>query len=160
MKTSEIITAIIAAYGAIVSTIAVGRQLLSDRVKVKLTINRNMQVVGDPLRGGLTYTMIRCINVGRRPVTITSLGAIRLYPHLNFVAMDSLPQLPSQITEGQYITSMIDQAGLDFMFIDYWAAWDSHGGIHKKRAASLFKHWKSEFQLKRSFRRQRPSRNS
>ena len=152
MKRSEIITAIIAVYGAVLSTIAIVRQLISDRVKVKLTVSRNMEMVGDPRYGGMTLTILEATNVGRRPVTITKFGAIRLYPNKNFAAFDSQPQLPCEITESKYITSIWDQADIDFSTIDYWGAWDSDGRVHKLQEASWFSHWKSTFQLKWSFR--------
>jgi hypothetical protein len=47
MKPSEIITTVIAVYGAVLSTIAILRQFFTDKVKVKMTVSRNMQIVGD-----------------------------------------------------------------------------------------------------------------
>jgi len=155
MKRSDIITTIIAIYGAVLSTIAIVSQLLSDRVKVKLTVSRNMQMVDDHRYRGMTLTIVRVTNIGRRPVTITTFGAIRLYPNTNFVTVDSQPQLPCEITEGKYIQSIWDQADMDFSTIDYWAAWDSHGRVHKLQEASRFNHWKSVFQLERSFRKKK-----
>jgi hypothetical protein len=149
MKVPAIITTILAVYGAVLSTIAIVRQVLSDRVKVKLTVGKNMEMVGDPLYHGMTLTILTVTNVGRRPVTIKTFGAIRLQPNTNFVAIDSRPQLPCEITEGKYITSIWDQTGIDFSTIDYWAAWDSHGRVHKLQEASWFKHWKSKFRGKR-----------
>ena len=101
----------------------------------------------------MTLTMFQVTNAGRRPVTITSFGAIRLHPNTNFAGLDSQPQLPCEITEGKYITSYWDQADLDFSTIDYWAAWDSHGRVYKLQQASWFKHWKSAIQLRWSFRK-------
>ena len=42
MTTAETITVIIATYGAILSTIAIAWQITGDRVKVKLTVQRNI----------------------------------------------------------------------------------------------------------------------
>ena len=153
MSGSAIITTIIAVYGAVLSTIAIVRQLVSDRIKVKVRVSRNMQIVGDPRYHGKTLTIFQVTNVGHRPVTITSFGAIRLYPNTHFAGIDSEPQLPCEITEGKYIISKWDQADIDFSVIDYWAAWDSHGRLHKLQEASWFKHWKSNFEFKRSFRK-------
>jgi hypothetical protein len=153
MTRSEISTLIIAGYGAVVSTFAVVRQFFSDRVKVRLTIKRNMEMINDFRYAGLTLTIFEVINVGRRPVTITTFGAMRLYPNTHFAAVDSRPPLPCEITEGKYITSIWDQVGIDFSTIDYWAAWDSHGRAHKLQEASWFKHWKSKIQYKWSFRK-------
>ena len=155
MKMSEIITVIIAVYGAVLSTIAIWRQFLSERAKVKITVSRNMQIVGDPRYHGMTLTVLQVTNVGRRPVTIRSFGAIGLYPNKSIVAIDTQPQLPFEITEGKFITSSWDQADLDFSTIDYWAAWDSHGRVYKVREASWVKHMRSTIQLKRSFRKKR-----
>src|ERR1700722_4907497 len=110
MKMSEIITVIIAVYGAVLSTIAIWRQFLSERAKVKITVSRNMQIVGDPRYHGMTLTVLQVTNVGRRPVTIRSFGAIGLYPNKSIVAIDTQPQLPFEITEGKFITSSWDQA--------------------------------------------------
>lgn len=163
MKKAEIVTAIIAIYGAVLSTITILRQVLSDRAKIRITVNRNMQMVGHPRYAGMTLTIVRVTNVSRRPVTITTFGAIRLHPNTNFVAVDSQPQMPSEITEGKYIESYWDQADLDFSTIDYWAAWDSHGRIYKRQEASRFRHWKSVRQQKREWRkrgnRREPERN-
>lgn len=43
MRKSEIITAAIAIYGAVLSTVALIRQWKSDRAKVMITVQRNMQ---------------------------------------------------------------------------------------------------------------------
>ena len=157
MKKSEIITAIIAIYGAVLSTIAILRQFFADRVKIKLAVDRNMKIVADPRYTGKTLTRIQVTNIGRRPVTITSFGAIGLYPHLSLAVYDSQPQLPYEISEGQYITSFWEQeqAGLNFATIDYWAAWDSHGRVFKLREASWFKHLRSTIRLKRAFRKKK-----
>ncbi len=147
MKKSEIITAIIAVYGAILSTIAILWQYFSDRVKVKVQARKNMEIVGDPRYQGMTLTVITVTNVGHRPVTITTFGAIQLFPHLTgFVAVDTTPALPCEITEGKFINSYWDQADIDFSKIDYWAAWDSAGRVHMVREASRFRHWKSDIQ--------------
>jgi hypothetical protein len=154
----EILTTIIAVYGAVLSTIAIVRQLVSDRAKIKLTVRRNQQIMGDPRYGEQILVMFRVTNVGRRPVTITTFGAIGLYPQKNLVTVDSQPQLPHEISEGQYITSFWPQAGLDFSTIDYWAAWDSHDRVYKLKQASWFRHMKSNFQLTRSFRKDRKAK--
>lgn len=146
MQRSEIITILIAVYGAVLSTIAILRQFFADRLKVKLTVSRNMQMVGDPRYNGMTLVLLQVTNIGRRPVTITTFGAIRLYPNTNFVAVDTRPPLPCEITEGKFITSIWDQQGVDFSTIDYWAVWDSHGRVYKLKEASWFKHMKSKVQ--------------
>ena len=51
--------------------------------------------------------------------------------------------------------SIWDQQGVDFSTIDYWAVWDSHDRIYKIREASWFKHMKSTFERRRSFRKKK-----
>jgi hypothetical protein len=155
MKTSEIVTTVIAIYGAALSTIAIIKQLKSDRVKVKLTVRKNREMVGWPKYQGLTLTEVKITNVGHRPVTIVSFGAIGLYPHPSLAGIDSQPQLPCEIREGQFISSFWDQSGLDFSKIDYWGVFDSYDHTYKLREASRFKHWKSVFQQRRAFRKNR-----
>jgi hypothetical protein len=155
MKTSEIVTIAIAIYGAVLSTIAIIRQLKTDRVKVKLTVRKNREMVDSPKCQGLTLTEVKITNFGHRPVTIVSFGAIGLYPHPSLAGIDSQPQLPREIREGQSISSFWDQAGLDFSKIDYWAVWDSYDHVYKVPEASRFRHWKSVLQQKRAFRKSR-----
>jgi hypothetical protein len=120
-----------------------------------------MQVVGDPKYKGVTLTRIQVVNLGRRPVTITTMGAIALHPNRkDLVAIDTNPTLPCELSEGKYVTSLWPQSDLDFSRIDYWAAWDSKGNIHKLREASLLKHWKSEFGWRRELRRKRAASSS
>lgn len=153
VKTSEMVTAIVAIYGAVISTVAIARQLLSERVRVRYTVKKNRQMVGDPRYSGATLTELTVTNAGLRPVTITTFGAVGLYPHPSLVATDTHPQLPFEITEGRYITAFWPQSGLDFSTIDYWAAWDSHGRVHRLREASLLRHLKSVLQAKLSLRK-------
>jgi hypothetical protein len=153
MKKSEIITAIIAIYGAVLSTIAIVRQWRTDRAKIKFTVRRNMQIFGDPKYRDVTLTVLTVTNVGRRPVTVTTFGAIGLYPYKSMVAVETQPSLPWEITEGQYITSNWPQYDIDFSTIDYWSAHDSHGREYILREASRFRHWKSVRQQKREWRK-------
>jgi hypothetical protein len=161
MKLSGILTTIIAFYGALLSTAVALRQWRTDRAKVRITVQRNMEMVGHPQYAGITLTVIKATNVGRRPVTITSLGALPLFPkNTGMVAVDTHPQLPHEITDGQYIESYWDQARIDLSTIDCWVAWDSHGRQHKFRVVSRYKHWKSERQRKREWKKNRKVRSA
>jgi hypothetical protein len=153
MKKSEIITLIVAVYGAGLATVSALRQWWIDRAKVKLVVNRNMQIYRDPRYEGKTLTVITITNTGHRPVTIRSFGASGLHPHKSLAGMESVPQLPVEIGEGQFITSNWEQDGLDFSKIDHWYANDSHGRVYKLREASRFEHWKSVRRWKRDWRK-------
>lgn len=160
MNKSQIITAVIAVYGAVLSTVTMVRQYLSDQVKIKFTVSKNMQMVGDPRYRGMTLTVLTVTNVGKRPVTIRMFGTVPLHPHLGLVAIDTTPQLPCELTEGKFVTSNWPQDGIDFSTIDYWAAWDSHGNVHKLREASRWKHWKSVRQQRREWRKNRAKKKA
>ena len=155
MISAPSVTTLIAIYGAVLSTIAILRQVMGDKIKVNLKVQKGMEIVGDPLYQGLTLTILTVTNMGKRPVTITTFGAIRLHPHKNFVAIDSRPKLPCEITEGKYITSFWDQEGIDFSTIDYSVASDSRGKSYKAQEASRFKHLKSVLQQKRASRKKK-----
>jgi hypothetical protein len=148
-------TTIIAVYGAVLSTIAIVRQIIADKVKVSLKVQKGMEMVGDPRYHGMTLTILTVTNIGKRPVTIKMFGAIRLHPNTHFVAVDSRPQLPCEITEGKFVTSIWDQSDIDFPTIDYWAAWDTRDKVYKCQEASRFKHWKSLLQQKVAFRKKK-----
>jgi hypothetical protein len=90
MKSPEIITTCLAIYGAVLSTVAIVKQLVTDRVKVKLTVKRDMEMVGDPRYAGMSLTIMDVTNAGRRPVTIVGVGASRLYPNKHSVATDTV----------------------------------------------------------------------
>src|SRR5579863_347786 len=106
----------LAAYGAVLSTITAAAQITAhyrDRAKIKFRVQTNMETMGDPTTDGRTFTVVYISNAGRRPVTITSVGAYRLYPRLPFVVPHTRPQIPHELTEGKQLMVMIDQADLD-----------------------------------------------
>ncbi|MGA3081721.1 MAG: hypothetical protein ABSD44_10110 [Terracidiphilus sp.] len=142
----EKVTAIIAVYGAVLSTVAVAKQLISERVSIKITALRDMMTHGDPRHDGTTLIILRVTNKGRRPVTITHTGARSLYPGESFMCGDNEPLLAHEIKEGECITSYMNQSDTDITTIDFWQAIDSTGRVYKLREASWLKHWKSVLQ--------------
>jgi hypothetical protein len=78
MRATEIVTAAIAAYGAVLSTFNLVRQVVSGRVNVKLTVQKDMQLIGDEGSDSDTVVLMTATNVGSRPVTIRNMGAVRL----------------------------------------------------------------------------------
>lgn len=178
MTTSQIITLVVAVYGAVLATVTATVTYLRDRVKVKLDIRKNLQQIAGAVKighaivaaphyqiwresnfvsqakppgesGGTTGILVRVTNVGRRPVTITTIGAAGLYPNSDLLSPNAQPPLPCDITEGKYIDSFLDQNDINFATIDYWYALDSYGREYKTREASLLKHWKSKRQRQR-----------
>jgi|SRR5579859_1336738 len=115
--TTNFPTLIVAIYAAVVSTVTGTIQFLNyrrDKEKIKVTAQRDMQIYGDPRFDGMTLTMVRVANAGRRPVTITSVGAACLFPNPHWVFVDTNPQLPLELTEGKYLTAQVNQDGLDW----------------------------------------------
>jgi hypothetical protein len=119
----------VALYAAVVSTITGSVQLwhfFRDRARIKLTVQRNMEIIGGPIhRKGLT--IIRVSNRGRRPVTITSVGAQRIFPDTHIVIPECTPQLPYELTEGKSLMAIIPPCDLDFSRIALWEAFDAVG---------------------------------
>jgi hypothetical protein len=96
---------------------------------------------------------ITVTNVGRRTVTITSIGARLLYPNDHFIVVDTSPVLPCELTEGKYITSLLPQTEIDVAHIYQWTAWDSTGKMHKLNTAPWLTRKYSEWQTRRDFKK-------
>jgi hypothetical protein len=125
---------VIAFYGAILATITATIQIknyLRDKVRVRLSVQRDMGVFGDPDCEHMTFVMVHVANAGRRPVTITGVGAFCLYPAQCGAFLDVMPRPPCELTEGQYLLTKINQEGLEFSTIEYWYATDALGRSHK-----------------------------
>jgi hypothetical protein len=152
MKPTEILTAVVAAYGAALSTFSVFRQANSERVKILVTCSRDMQLHGDDRYADMTLVVLKAVNIGRRPVTIVGSGAKCLYPAEHFMGRDNRPTMPCEIKEGGSVMTTLDQAGIDFAEIDYWQFWDEAGRSYRLREASRFQHWKSSYRRWRSGR--------
>ena len=133
-----------------------------ERARVKVTVQHDMEVVGHPNPGyaNMTLTIVRAANSGRRPVTITSIGAYRLYPRKALVAADTNPVLPHELTEGKYVTAMIEQRGLDLESIESWHAWDAVGRQYSLNVAPWHKRWYSRYMRRKSMKKPEPKANS
>jgi len=155
---TNIPTLVVAIYAALVSTVIGIVQLLNflrDRDKIKVTVRRDMRIFNDPRYENMTLTILRVANAGRRPVTITSVGAECLFPNDHWVCTDTNPALPHEIDEGQYLLAQIDQTGLNFSIIQSWFAHDALGRTHRLDVAPWYKRWVSTFRLKRKAKEQR-----
>ncbi len=96
-----------------------------------------MQLCNDPRYNGMTLTILMAANIGRRPVTITGMGARRLFPGKAFVATDISPPLPFELTEGKLVCALIDEAGLDAGTLEAFEAWDAAGRTFRRCVAPL-----------------------
>jgi hypothetical protein len=145
---------VVAAYAAVLSTLTATAQIvqfLRDRADVKIRVRRNMVTVGDLFRDGQKFTLVQVINSGRRPITITMVGAQRLYPLDPFVLADCNPQLPIELTEGKSLSAFMADAGIDYETIDAWEAYDTLGRSYKLPVASWNDRVVSRWRWRRSF---------
>jgi hypothetical protein len=108
-----------------------------------------MEMVNHPLYEGKMLTVMYVINGGRRPVTITGVGAHRLFPHNPFVIMDSQPRCPVELTEGKQLTAFIDQNDGDFLNMESWEAYTSTGKTYRLAIVPWYRRWWNQ----RKFRR-------
>jgi hypothetical protein len=137
---------VLALYGAILSTVTATAQIMAhyrDRANIKIRVQPNMETMGDPRTDGMTFTIVSVSNAGRRPVTITTIGAYRLFPRLAFIAPDCRPQCPHELTEGKQMMAMIEQSELDHSVIEYWLASDATGREYRLNIALWHKRWVS-----------------
>ncbi len=127
----------VAWYAAIVSTLSSTIQFanyLRDRVHIKIKVQRNMETVNDPVHEGMHLTMVTVTNGGRRPVTITNVGLMYLY-NRGAIFTDNIPHIPCELTEGKYVTTLVDQVGLRFDEIRYFVAYDAVGREYRSHFA-------------------------
>jgi hypothetical protein len=119
---------VVALYAAVVSTLTGMVQISNyfrDRANIRVTVQHQMEIYGDPHYKDKTLTIVNVINRGRRPVTITTVGAYRVHPHDNFILTDCSPALPHELTEGKSLVGILASIDMDFSTIDYWHASDA-----------------------------------
>jgi hypothetical protein len=120
----------LAVYATVVSTITAVAQIwyyYLDRRNIKVVVRHNMQIYGDPRYAGVTLTTVRVGNAGRRPVTITSVGAIRDVPNTSFSFQDMTPQVPVELTEGKYLVAVVPLTPQQIDEIQWYYAGDALG---------------------------------
>jgi hypothetical protein len=93
-----------------------------------------METMGDPRRNGMTLTMVTVANTGRRPVTITNIGMMYLQS-AGAVLPDTRPSIPCELTEGKYVTALVDENAMSFEKIRSFEAYDSAGRTFRKNFA-------------------------
>jgi hypothetical protein len=97
----------VAIYAALVASVTGLVQVFNyrrDRAQIVLTVGHDMVIATTLMREGLT--IVNVMNRGRRPVTITTVGAWRLHPHKPFVIPETHPDLPYELKEGQKLGSI------------------------------------------------------
>ena len=142
----------IAIYGAVLSTITAAVQIIThfrDRAHLRIRVQHNMEMIGDPRYASMTLTIMYVVNAGRRPVTITGVGAYRLSPHNPFVIPDTRPQCPCELTEGMQLTAIMGQSDLDLSLMESWEAYTSTGRTYRLNVIPWYRRWWNRHQLKK-----------
>jgi hypothetical protein len=157
VSTLQIITVAVAVYAAVVATITGMVQIFNyrrDRARIKVTVGHNTQIWGDARYMGKTLTIVKVLNEGRRPVTITTVGARRLYPNTHFVIVECQPSLPYELTEGKSLMAILPSDDMDdFSTIESWEAVDAVGRTYRLHIASWYSRAISHARLRREWRR-------
>jgi hypothetical protein len=146
---------VVALYAAIVATITGAVQIMNffrDRRKVNISVQRNMEMIGDPAATGITFTVVTVANAGRRPVTIANVGGYKLYPGKGFIASTCNPPVPRELTEGKHLMALFDQSELEFSDIESWETYDAVGHVYRLPVAPLHKRLISRMRRKWSWR--------
>jgi hypothetical protein len=148
---------VVAAYAAVVATATATVQFsnyLRDRARIKLRVQHNMQIIGGgPGVDATGLTMVYVMNSGRRPVTITTVGARRIYPHTHLVIPRCNPVLPHELTEGKSVIAMLPPCDLDFSTISCWEASDALGRNYRLHVAPWYARLSSHLKQRREWRR-------
>jgi hypothetical protein len=141
----------LAIYGAVLSTITAAVQIIThfrDRAHLRIRVQHNMEIIGDPRYANMTLTIMYVVNAGRRSVTITGVGAYRLSPHNPFVIPDTRPQCPCELTEGKQLTAMVDQRDLDLSLMESWEAYTSTGRTYRLSVIPWYRRWRNRRQIR------------
>ena len=132
----SIISLCLAIYAAILATITAAIQLMNflrDRRKIKISTRREMEyfeIDGVEAMGEMR-TVVIVANAGRRPVTITAVGARRLFPKGGFVNFVCNPRVPVELTEGKSLSALADEEQIDLTEIEAWEAHDAVGNPYQ-----------------------------
>lgn len=126
--TLTISASVVAWYAAIVSTVSSAIQFanfLRDRPHVKLKVQKDMKIFGDPRHPEeRIHTIVTAVNAGRRPLTIISIGLLYL-DNLGIAFLDTVPKLPTELTEGKHVQAYLNQGDLNFGKISHFYVGDA-----------------------------------
>jgi len=145
---------IVAIYAALISTVTGIVQVFNyrrDRSQIVLKVGHDMILTTTPMRKGLTIVSV--INMGRRPVTINTVGGWRLYPHNPFVIPETHPDLPYELKEGQKLIAILPPSDLDLTTVQRWEASDAIGRNYKLNVAPWYARLLSDRRWRAKMRR-------
>jgi hypothetical protein len=156
-----ILAGVIATYAAVLSTLTAIVQIFNyrrDRSNIKLSARYKQRIYGDSgtlNHRGEILTIVYVENHGRRPVTITTVGARCLHPtEYDIVFCDVQPPLPHELTEGKKLAAYLPSASLDISSVDLWEAGDAVGRTYVLRVAPWRKHFMSNRRRRQQSRRE------
>jgi len=154
MGTTEyvaIIGLVLAAYGAILSTVNSTIQMIAhrrERVDVILKVRRNMTEAGGSRYGNRKITLITATNRGKRPVTITGFASRLLDSRDAYLLNDVSPALPCEITEGHYVNAHVFSDGEKVEIVESYYVWDSVGREFEVKLVPWYRVLVSRFRRK------------
>jgi hypothetical protein len=140
---------VIAAYAAVLSTITGAAQLWNynrDRARIKVTARNNMTMFQDArFKHDQALCIVTVANLGRRPVTITSVGGYREIPLKPFLVKECRPNLPHELTEGKSLIAVTPSDEFDFSKVLWWSASDGVDNHYYSKGGGWYarrKHWR------------------
>jgi hypothetical protein len=137
------LTAMLATYAAILATITAAIHVMNffrDRRQIKISTRRETEYfeVNGVGGAGETVTLVIVANAGRRPITITNVGARRLLPKGGFVNFVCNPDVPVELTEGKQLSALADDERIDLADVEAWEAHDAVGHAYRMNVAPWF----------------------
>lgn len=97
----ELITTILATWGAILSTVVAIQQLQENRRRLKVEINISLVGYGNAVE---KYLSLQSSNISKRPISLSSYGLLLPDRKKYWRENESPYQFPTQLTDGQATT--------------------------------------------------------
>ena len=144
-------TSFAAWWGAILSTLGFGLAgyvALRDRARLKILLQANVVVWSEAearvwgkreYEAGKPYLLVTVANVGRRPVTIATVGFAQRGKLSDLILADSIRNDPTEIAEGKSAIYMERQEGFPFASVACVIVRDSAGRISKRRVPRMIR---------------------
>lgn len=114
MSQSEIVTLLLAFYGALLSTVLAVRELTKDRRQVKITCNYALALPPGSNKT-LSFISITVVNTGHRPIQIKQAG-ILLSNGSSIIQLENrlgVISLPKKLEDGESLSIMFDEDKID-----------------------------------------------
>jgi hypothetical protein len=108
LTTSDVLTLLIALYGAVLSTVLALKELRKDKRQVKVTCR--MALAPSPVGDVWEFISVEAVNTGHRPVEITMAGLLMKNGDLftQVVSKAGRNPLPKKIEDGERVTVLFD----------------------------------------------------